>query len=348
MSWVGGELTYRELDAAADRMAAALVARGVGAETPVAILLSRGPDYVIAMLAVLKAGGMIVPLDPAMPAERIADILAQTAATVVIDEGFLSGTHRRCDDSGPAVTVLPDQAAYVVFTSGTTGEPKGVIGTHRALLAYADDHAEHVLRPAAARTGPAAAHRARLVVHLRRGLAAAGGAARRTPVHIIGDDAQRDAEALVGIIDRYGLDMIDTTPSMFAQLRDVGLLSSVPLAVLALGGEAVTPPVWRLIREQCDRTGMAAYNCYGPTETTVEAVVAAIDRTRRAVDRASDREHPWLRAGLVAAAGARRCGRRAVPVRRAADPRLSRSRRRDRRAVRRRPRRRRRSHVPHR
>ena len=277
LTWQTGALTYRELDEAADRLAAALTARGVRAETPVAITLPRGPHYVVAMFAVLKAGGVIVPLDPGMPADRITDILEQTGAPVVVDDTLLAETalaepppdHRPAD-------VAPDQAAYIVFTSGTTGRPKGVVGTHRAVLTYADDHAEHILRPAAARVG-----RPLRIAHAWsftfdaawQPLAALlDGHA----VHIVDDHAQRDAEALVETIGRFGLDMIDTTPSMFAQLRNVGLLSTVPLAVLALGGEAVGVPAWRLIGDECARTGMTAYNCYGPTETTVEAVVAAI------------------------------------------------------------------------
>jgi mycobactin peptide synthetase MbtF len=97
-------------------------------------------------------------------------------------------------------------------------------------------------------------------------------------VHVVDEHTQTDAEALVAAIDEHGVDMIDTTPSMFAQLRSAGLLTRVPLAVLALGGEALGGSSWSFIRAQCDRTGMTAFNCYGPTETTVEAVVAAIDQ----------------------------------------------------------------------
>jgi mycobactin peptide synthetase MbtF len=272
LSWSGGQYTYRELDEAADRVAAALAARGVRPETPVAINLSRGPEYVVAMLGVLKAGGVIVPVDPGMPSERIADIMHQTGATLVVDETFAD---MPADDFQPG-TPQPGQAAYVVFTSGTTGMPKGVIGTHQALLAYADDHARNVLRPAATRLS-----RPLRVAHVWsftfdaawQPLAALlDGHA----VHIVDDDTQRDAEALVETIARHGIDMIDTTPSMFAQLHAVGLLTTVPLGVLALGGEAVGIPAWNMIRDECDRSCMAAYNCYGPTESTVEAVVATI------------------------------------------------------------------------
>ena len=280
LSWADGALTYRELDTAAGRIAAALADRGVAAETPVAVALRRGPDYIAAMLGILRAGATIVPLDPATAPERIGEILRQTGAPVVVDEAFLDTVG---SDVAPPVPARPGQAAYAVFTSGTTGTPKGVIGTHDALLAYIDDHIRHVLRPAADRLG-----RPLRIAHAWsftfdaawQPLAALfDGHA----VHVIGDDIRRDAEALVAAIERHRVDMIDTTPSMFAQLRAFGLPDRVPLAVLALGGEAVDVETWRFIRERCADTGMTAYNCYGPTETTVEAVVAEIHAGDRPV-----------------------------------------------------------------
>ena len=276
LSWSGGHLTYRELDEAADQLAAALVARGVRAEDAVAINLSRGPQYVFAMLGVLKAGGVIVPLDPAMPPDRVADILTQCGATVVVDDALISAAASEQVDDFTVVAARPGQAAYVVFTSGTTGRPKGVVGTHQALMAYAEDHAQQVLRPAAARLS----HPLRVAHAWSFTFDAAWqplvALLDGHSVHIVDDDVQRDAEALVETIARHGIDMIDTTPSMFAQLHAVGLLTTVPLGVLALGGEAIGIPAWNQIRDECSRTGMMAYNCYGPTESTVEAVVAAI------------------------------------------------------------------------
>lgn len=276
-----GSLTYRELDEAADRVASALLDAGVTAETPVAVKLTRGPDYVIAMFGVLKAGGVIVPLDPGMPADRITDILDQSRARVVIEAEYLAALPADTSpDFSPATAPL-EQAAYVVFTSGTTGRPKGVIGTHGAVLAYAEDHAAHVLRPASGRIG-----RPLRVGHAWSFTFDAAWQPLAAlldghSVHIVGDESQRDAEALVHTIGRFGIDLLDTTPSMFAQLYDVGLLTTVPLAVLALGGEAVSASTWRLIGDECARTGMSAFNCYGPTETTVEAVVAPIDGYQR-------------------------------------------------------------------
>ncbi|WP_197508769.1 non-ribosomal peptide synthetase [Mycobacterium sp. 1081908.1] len=280
VSWADGRLTYRELDALADGLAAALQRAGVGGETPVAILLPRGPNYVAAMLAILRAGGMIVPLDPGMPDERIAEILRQASAPIVVDDEFVANSVAESAHCG-AVAVPPDHAAYAVFTSGTTGAPKGVIGTHRALAAYADDHIERVLRPAAARLG-----RPLRIAHAWSFTFDAAWQPLAAlldghSVHIVDDEHQRDAETLVDVIDRFDLDMIDTTPSMFGQLHNAGLLRRVPLAVLALGGEALGVAAWRAIQTECARTAMTAFNCYGPTETTVEAVVAAIGEHAR-------------------------------------------------------------------
>jgi mycobactin peptide synthetase MbtF len=279
VSWAGGTLSYRELDDLANGLAAELTARGVKPETPVALRLFRSPHYIVAMLAVLKAGGMCVPMEPGMPPERADSILRQTGATVLLDdaltEELLAAGNQHAADFHP-VDVPPEQAAYVVFTSGTTGEPKGVIGTHAAVGAYADDHLDAVLRPAAARLGRP--------LRIAHAWSFAFDAAWQPlvalldghSVHVVDEPTQTDAEALVAAIAEHGVDMIDTTPSMFAQLTACGLLTSAPLAVLALGGEALGSSAWSLIRAECARTGMAAYNCYGPTETTVEAVVAAI------------------------------------------------------------------------
>jgi mycobactin peptide synthetase MbtF len=279
VSWAGGTLSYRELNLYSTRLAARLAQRGVAPETPVGIKLSRGPHYVIAILAVLKAGGMCVPMEPGMPPERVNSILRQSGALMVLDDGLteaLVAAGEPDDDDFNPVDVPLAQAAYAVFTSGTTGEPKGVIATHGAVGAYADDHLERVLRPAASKLGRP--------LNIAHAWSFAFDAAWQPLVGLLGghglfvvdEHTQTDAEALVALIAAHGIDMIDTTPSMFAQLQAFGLLSEVPLTVLALGGEAVGSSAWARIRNSCSTTSMTAYNCYGPTETTVEAVVAAM------------------------------------------------------------------------
>ncbi|AKK30175.1 non-ribosomal peptide synthetase [Mycobacterium sp. EPa45] len=273
LCWDDGQLSYAELDERSDRLAGFLAESGVHAETPVAIQLPRGAGYVVAMLGVLKAGGMYVPIEPAMPAGRVNSILTQSGATIVVDEAIITAARAARRFS---TRTCPGQAAYTVFTSGTTGEPKGVIGTHAALLAYIDDHAGRMLKPAAERLGrPLRIGHAWSFAFDAAWQPLAGLLFGHT-VHLISETDRRDADALVGIIDRYGIDMLDVTPSLFTGLRQAGVLDSGRLSVLALGGEAVGSGEWSDIRKCCAETLLAAHNCYGPTEATVEAVVAAI------------------------------------------------------------------------
>ncbi|WP_445168175.1 amino acid adenylation domain-containing protein [Mycolicibacterium sp. Dal123E01] len=273
LRWEGGQLSYSELHERSDRLAGLLAEFGVRGETAVAIQLPRGADYVVAMLGVLKAGGMYVPLEPSMPTGRVESILGQTGAALVIDEGTMATARTASRFSTPTA---PGQAAYAVFTSGTTGEPKGVIGTHRALLAYIDDHGERMLRPAAERLGRPLRIGHAWSFAFDAAWQPLAGLLFGHSVHLIDEIDRRDAEALVDIIDRHGIDMLDVTPSMFTNLRRAGLLDRGLLCVLALGGEAVGAVDWTDIRKACTQTLLAAHNCYGPTETTVEAVVAAI------------------------------------------------------------------------
>ena len=143
-----GTLSYGELNARANRLARRLAALGAGPETRVALVAGRGAAQVTAALAVLKTGAAYVPVDPAYPAERIAFLLADSGARVVLAESHLAGslaadvpvlvledTADRADESveNLSVDVAPENAAYVVYTSGSTGRPKGVAVEHRAL-----------------------------------------------------------------------------------------------------------------------------------------------------------------------------------------------------------------------
>ena len=153
------QLTYGELDARANQLAQHLRARGVGPETLIPICVTRSVEMAIGTLGILKAGAAYVPIDPSYPAERIAFMLADSAAPVLLTQShlkdhltqhislatdhqsptavFLDTDNFACESrEAPAVTVTPDNLAYVIYTSGSTGKPKGTMLTHANLRHY--------------------------------------------------------------------------------------------------------------------------------------------------------------------------------------------------------------------
>ncbi|MFD3704961.1 amino acid adenylation domain-containing protein [Nocardia sp. NPDC058658] len=307
----GEVFTYRALHDEACRMAAEFVTHGVGPETVVALMLPRSPRSIIAILATFAAGAAYVPVDISLPASRIESILRQSnptlavllgsdralldEATVSVDGGPSDARVGMTDRQPIQVLALDepavvdriaarpahapilhrelDHAAYIIFTSGSTGEPKGVVGTNAALSGYFADHLERFYRPAMAKLG-----RPLRIAHAwSLGFDASWqpmvGFFAGQALHLFDADEMRDAHRIVSGMAEFDIDMIDTTPSMLAQLAAAGLLDR-ELSVLALGGEAIDTALWARLRALPDT---AVYNCYGPTETTVEAVVAPVD-----------------------------------------------------------------------
>jgi natural product biosynthesis luciferase-like monooxygenase protein len=146
-------LTYRELDRRADALARALQAKGVGPDTLVGLFIDRSLEMVVALLGILKAGGAYVPLDPEYPTERIAMMLEDAQAPVIVTREALRAALPRgtaaivlvdalaasppTDDAVPlARAVAPHNLAYVIFTSGSTGRPKGVMIEHRNVINF--------------------------------------------------------------------------------------------------------------------------------------------------------------------------------------------------------------------
>ena len=153
LTYAGQRLRYRELNERANQLAHALLRRGVQSETPVGICLQRSLELPIALLAVLKAGGAYVPLDPSYPQARLQFMLEHTRAPLLITSSDLAA--RFPDYAGetllldrataelaaqprenPDARTTPEQLAYIVFTSGSTGQPKGVLSLHRGAINY--------------------------------------------------------------------------------------------------------------------------------------------------------------------------------------------------------------------
>ncbi|WP_046318271.1 non-ribosomal peptide synthetase [Mycobacterium sp. UM_Kg1] len=273
-------LTYAELAAESGVLARALAGRGIGPEDRVAIALPRSLDSVIAILAVLQAGAAYVPVDISLPPARIESILRQSDPRIVLTADELAQLRSPGVAARPVPAAIhPDSAAYVIFTSGSTGEPKGVVGTHRALASYFADHQQRMYAPAVARLGRPLRVAHAWSLSFDASWQPLVGLLGGQSVHLFSAEQMRDAEAIIDGIRTHRLDMIDTSPSMFTQLFDAGLLddeSEHRLTVLALGGEAIAPHTWARLRAA---PATAVHNCYGPTETTVEAVVADVADT---------------------------------------------------------------------
>ena len=307
----GGEvLSFAELNVRVNRLARYLIDVGVGSERVVALALPRSVEMVVALLAVLKAGGAYLPVDPELPVDRIGFVLGDAAPVVVVTvagcvgvlgvTAVASGAGLVVLDAPETAAVLAgysgddvvdadrreslsvEGAAYVIYTSGSTGRPKGVVTAHRGLTNLFFDHQVGLMRPAVGVVG------GRLRVALTASFSFDTSwegllfLVDGHELHVIVDDVRLDAHALVDYVAQQRVDLLDLTPSYAQQLIAVGLLTDErhrPRVVM-LGGEAVGESLWRELAGAADTTG---YNYYGPTECTVDAVSCRLAQADRPV-----------------------------------------------------------------
>nr|WP_310718163.1 amino acid adenylation domain-containing protein [Streptomyces lydicus] len=271
----GTTLTYAELAARAERLAGRLVAAGVSADAPVPLLMERSADLVVAQLAVLKAGAAYLPLHAAHPVTRMRAAVEEAGSPVLlVDEAFrghpaTAGRHTVLTVGAPAADdathpaglpdVHPDQLAYVMYTSGSTGEPKGIGTTHQGVLDLARD--------ACWGLGPGD----RVLFHAPHAFDAAtyeiwvtllsGGCV------VVAPPGATDGDALAGLIDRHRITHVHLTAGLFRTVAEdhAGCFASV--REVLTGGDAVSGQAVDRVRAACPDTVVRAL--YGPTETTL-------------------------------------------------------------------------------
>ena len=297
-------LDYATLNVRANRLAHRLIALGVRAEDPVAVVLPRTADAVVAWLAVLKAGGVYLPIDPQYPDERIRMVLADAAPPVLVttdalvdrigeragvcdvltDLGRVQGPDHDPADRDRPVPLALDHAAYVIYTSGSTGRPKGVTVTHRALV---NELAFHAAVTYPSPRGPQERRRVALSASLSFDTSWEGVWAMIAghELHLLDESTRRDPARMVGYVRSHGIEQVDVTPSFARQLLADGLLiEGSPIRTLMLGGEAVTEALWASLRDVPE--GVTVYNYYGPSEFCVEASGCALsERTAASIGR---------------------------------------------------------------
>ncbi|WP_254897273.1 non-ribosomal peptide synthetase [Amycolatopsis sp. Hca4] len=281
---VAGEVTlsFAELNALANRLARHLVTLGAGPERVVALALPRTAEAIIAFLAVLKAGAVYLPIDPALPADRKELLLRDSGAELVLGPADIAAAdpdHSAADltDADRIAPLRPDNTAYVIYTSGSTGRPKGVAVPHRNLTNLLFNH-RNDFAPPGRRLRVALTATLSFDTSLEGPLLMADG----HELHLIGDDVRLDAHALVDHIAERRIDFLDLTPTYLRRLIPAGLLTDPRHRpkILMLGGEALDDTLWR------DLTAAevtVAHNFYGPTEYTVDAVSCRVGETARPV-----------------------------------------------------------------
>ncbi|WP_051813065.1 amino acid adenylation domain-containing protein [Kitasatospora sp. MBT63] len=276
-------LSYRELDRRSDRLAHALRDGGITADTVVPVCLERSADMVTALVAVLKAGGAFLPLDPAHPSHRLRRLVSDAGATLAVTStehrgrlglpAVLASDYRGPGGSvsAPADTTVPDDLAYVVYTSGTTGTPKGVPVSHRTMAltvsraaeAYGLSHRDRVLQLGA--LGFDTSLEQIFAPLLSGSTLVLGGRLTWAPIEL----ASRILE--------LGITVADLTPAYWHRFLDLmteGARPPASLRLMIVGGDTVHAEDCRTSLHRLPATQLL--NAYGLTEAGITSTICEI------------------------------------------------------------------------
>ncbi|MDR1943323.1 MAG: amino acid adenylation domain-containing protein [Synergistaceae bacterium] len=277
-----GEYTYAALDAEANKVANALLARGVRREDRIGFLLHRTGRVVIAMFGILKAGCAYIPIDPEYPAERIDHVLNDSGAKFLLTTSDeierrvtlqnaidIDSMRAGADDKGPDVEVSPDQLAYLIYTSGSTGKPKGVMIEHRGISNFVTNHPRNEYVEVLVRenctmfsitTVAFDMFTIDTLIPLCNGLA----------VVLADDEESRDPVRMAELFSRTGADAISSTPTRMLDYTEYPpLLEAVRgCKVIISGGEKYPETLLTRLRNG-RKYDFGLFNIYGPTEISV-------------------------------------------------------------------------------
>jgi amino acid adenylation domain-containing protein/non-ribosomal peptide synthase protein (TIGR01720 family) len=271
-------LTYREVHARARQVATALRQRCVGAGSIVGVCIERGPDMMPALLGVLEAGAAYVPMDPSFPAERLAYMLENSGAALLLTEhGVSEALRTRLGATAPVLLLgddppgtslnlpepsgtSPDDLMFVLYTSGSTGLPKGVMITHRSVV--------NLLCGMQVMPGMQASDVVLGLTTLSFDIAVVELFLPLTvgaTIVLVNDTDALDAKRIIRHLD--GVTVMQATPSRYRLLLEAGWHGGPDLVAIT-GGEAMPRDLSRAILQRCRRL----WNLYAPTETTVYSI----------------------------------------------------------------------------
>lgn len=270
---VGGmSYSYAELDALAGEAAghlAGLLGVATGHRT-LAVRLPRGVDIVVAHLAALRSGVTLMVLDNGWPAARVERALQLTSPALIWDGEGLRATGI---GSHPAPAPIAPQAsgtAGIVFTSGSTGEPKAVAVPHRA-LAHLAARQQRELYPEGRTLQVAHTSAFHFDAHWDAFLSLFTG----HTLHLLTEDEYLDPFTLADYVAAHGIGYLDFTPTLWNAVISSGAMTRLPEFCVA-GGESFPAALWQRMGQLAQESGSVVYNLYGPTEATVDALAAAV------------------------------------------------------------------------
>ncbi|AXA94112.1 hypothetical protein DPH57_25045 [Massilia sp. YMA4] len=270
----GTVLTYAQLHGRANRLAHLLRARGVGPDVLVGVCVERSLDMVVAVLAVVKAGGAYLPLDPNYPAARLAYMLEDAAPALVLTQQHLAARlpaqapaividadHTAHPDSAPAPVGGPDDLAYVIYTSGSTGKPKGAMVQRQGVLNLLTWFVREYAIGAADRVLLVSSFSFDLTQKNIFGILLVGG-----ELHLMADDYA--PERIGAYAGTAGITLVNCAPSAFYPLlADGGAARMASLRAVFLGGEPIQVGLLRAAYRDV-ATPPLVHNTYGPTEAS--------------------------------------------------------------------------------
>lgn len=285
--------SYQELWALTDKLAGNLQHLGAKPETIVAICLPRSADFLLCLLAVLKTGAAYLPIDPALPQLRKAHIIADAKPVITVShnqDAYEQDTEDKLkvidwselvkgEEALKPISFNENQLAYVLYTSGSSGLPKGVQVTHRSIMHYSLSAISALDLPKKGHYGLISSLMADLGNTMLFPAWLQGGT-----LHLLSQDIATDGQLFAEYHQQFPIDCLKIVPSHFAALLSGNTAALLPKHSLILGGEKIDDSLLKKLQHYQEKNTLdcRVYNHYGPTETTVGVLWSAVNVSSKA------------------------------------------------------------------
>ena len=283
VSGEGEALTYADLARASDAVAMTLAEGGTGPGSVVGLALPRTVDAIAAMLGILKCGAAFVPLDPAWPASRRNGILQQSGARTLVCSADLAGSAEGLRHVSPPfhadraaalhAPIVPDAPAYVLYTSGSTGSPKGAVNTHRAVVALTEALDRAILAPLGGPLRIAVVASFSFDASIQQIFSAI---LLGHQLVIVPEAVKRDPARMTRFLAEEQVAVCDGTPALLGLLSAGDSAPAVPLRHMIIGGDTLTATALQRFHQSPFGESVAVTNIYGLTESGVDSIACTV------------------------------------------------------------------------